>query len=246
MTENKRVAIFIDAENISSKYADKIVEEASNYGNIIVKRIFADWSKPSVSSWKETILKLSLIAEQQFPAVEKRDSSDISLIINAMTVLFEKNIDIFCLASSDSDFARLVQELREREKTVVGFGEKKTPKPFVNAFSEFVYIDSQQDIVIHTKESKVEKKIINKRFIEKERALILKEIIDKLIDDYGKALYSIIGTEMKNKSADFIPKNYGCRSLKEFINKALKEIGDYKIKTEGLTYFLVSNKTIRR
>ena len=108
MKENKRVAVFIDAENISAKYAARLIEEAANYGDVIVRRVFADWSSPNVQAWKETVARHSLIAEQQFSAVKGKNSGDISLIINAMVVLFEKDIDVFCLASSDSDFTRLV------------------------------------------------------------------------------------------------------------------------------------------
>ena len=145
MKENKRVALFIDAENISAKYADKLLQESASYGDVIVRRVFADWSSPNVIAWKGVVARHSLIAEQQFSAVKGKNSGDISLIINAMVVLFEKDIDVFCLASSDSDFTRLVQELREREKTVVGFGLKQTAPVFVNAFSEFIYLDRQAE-----------------------------------------------------------------------------------------------------
>lgn len=238
MKENKRVAVFIDAENISAKYASRLIEEAANYGDVIVRRVFADWSSPNVQAWKEVVSLHSLIAEQQFSAVKGKNSGDISLIINAMIVLFEKDIDVFCLASSDSDFTRLVQELREREKTVVGFGLKQTAQAFVNAFSEFIYLDSSAE-----KEKCVEKRIESKNgeLLDESRRVALKEIIDKLIEEDGWALYARIGMEMKNKFADFVPKNYNCRSMKELIGKVIGSIGSYEIKTgkDGTTMFLL-------
>ena len=238
--ENKRVAVFIDAENISAKYAARLIEEAANYGDVIVRRVFADWSSPNVQAWKETVAKHSLIAEQQFSAVKGKNSGDISLIINAMVVLFEKDIDVFCLASSDSDFTRLVQELREREKIVVGFGLKQTAQAFVNAFSEFIYLDNSDAAVEKGKLS--EKKTAKPQAIlDESRRAALKEIIEKLIEEDGWALYARIGMEMKNKFADFVPKNYNCRSMKELIGKVIDSIGDYEIQTDrdGTTMFLL-------
>lgn len=247
MKENNRVAVFIDAENISAKYAERLLAEAANYGDVIVRRVFADWSSANVAAWKEVVNKHSLIAEQQFSAVKGKNSSDISLIINALVVLFEKDIDVFCLASSDSDFTRLVQELREREKTVVGLGLKQTASSYVNAFSEYIYLDNSDEK--DEKEEKTDKKASSKRLtaaisgvnLDESRRAALKEIIDKLIEDDGWALYARIATEMKNKYSDFVPKNYNCRSLKELIGKVINSIGDYEIKTgtDGTTMFLI-------
>lgn len=247
MKENNRVAVFIDAENISAKYAERLLAEAANYGDVIVRRVFADWSCPNVAAWKEIVNKHSLIAEQQFSAVKGKNSSDISLIINALVVLFEKNIDVFCLASSDSDFTRLVQELREREKTVVGLGLKQTAASYVNAFSEYIYLDNSDE--------KEDKRAAVKRSgaaaasaevkLDESRRAALKEIIDNLIENDGWALYARIATEMKNKYSDFVPKNYNCRSLKELIGKVIDSIGDYEIKTgtDGTTMFLIPART---
>ena len=157
-----------------------------------------------------------------------------------MVVLFEKDIDVFCLASSDSDFTRLVQELREREKTVVGFGLKQTAQAFVNAFSEFIYLDNSDAVA--EKGKVTEKKAVEKRqILDDSRRVALKEIIEKLIEEDGWALYARIGMEMKNKFADFVPKNYGCRSMKELIGKVIGDIGDYEIQTgrDGTTMFLL-------
>jgi uncharacterized LabA/DUF88 family protein len=234
MKEHKKVALFIDAENISSRYAERIIADSSDYGNLIVKRIFADWSKVgNVSSWKESISKFSLLAEHQFNFVSGKDSSDIALIIDALIVLFEKEIDVFCLASSDCDFTRLVQELRERGKTVVGFGEKKTNASFSNAFTEFVYIDEALEEE-KTKQTNKPNTTKQKAILETEQLNALIEIIETLIEEKGKALYAQIASDMKNKYPTFIPKNFGFRSTKSLMEALVKNgsLNNYKIKTE--------------
>ncbi|MDY4186616.1 MAG: NYN domain-containing protein [Candidatus Borkfalkiaceae bacterium] len=248
MKENNRVAVFIDAENISAKYADRLLQEAANYGDVIVRRVFADWSSSNVAAWKEVVNKHSLIAEQQFSAVKGKNSSDISLIINVLVVLFEKDIDVFCLASSDSDFTRLVQELREREKSVVGLGLKQTSQSFVNAFSEFIYLDNSDEKEVKNTALRSTGAKTDGVNLDPSRRAALKEIIDKLIEDDGWALYARIATEMKNKYSDFVPKNYNCRSLKELIGRVIDSIGDYEIKTgnDGTTMFLIPARTLSK
>ncbi len=239
MKENKKVAVFIDAENISARFADRLFAEAANYGDVIIRRVFADWSSVNVQAWKEVVNRHSLLAEQQFSAVKGKNSGDISLIINAMMVLFERDIDVFCLASSDSDFTRLVQVLREREKTVIGLGLKQTAQAFVNAFSEFIYLDSEANK--DTKPTPEKKKDKNQFVIEYDRLSALKEVIDKLIEEDGWALFARIATEMKNKFSDFIPRNYNCKSLKELMFKIQPMLGNYDIRTaqDGTTMFLI-------
>jgi hypothetical protein len=192
-----------------------------------------------VQAWKDVVSRHSLLAEQQFSAVKGKNSGDISLIINAMIVLFERDIDVFCLASSDSDFTRLVQVLREREKTVIGLGLKQTAQAFVNAFSEFIYLDSEAN-----KDSKPtpEKKKDKPQFgIEEDRLIALKEVIDKLIEEDGWALFARVAMEMKNKFSDFVPRNYNCRSLKELILKIQPMLSNYDIRTaqDGTTMFFI-------
>jgi uncharacterized LabA/DUF88 family protein len=245
--QNNRVAVFIDAENISNKYAEKIIKEASDYGEVIVKRIYADWSHNTMQSWKENISKFSMIPEQQFNLISGKNTSDLCLVIDSLIVLFEKNIDVFCIASSDSDFTRLVQELRERNKLVVGFGEKKTNQAFINAFSEFVYLDEKlekekleeklQKTSIVTKKQQNKSSQID---LEKEKLEALTDIIDKLIEEHGKALYSQITINMKNKYSDFLPNNYGYKTIKKFFEALIREeLTNYKIKQEGTIMYLI-------
>lgn len=249
---NKKVAILIDAENVNSANARQIFDTMSTYGEVIIRQIFADWSNEAVKSWKTAISNYSIVSNQMFSFVSKKNSADIALVIQAMNFLYERNVDIFCLVSSDSDFTRLVQELRERGKVVIGMGGRNSIKAFVYAFSEFIYLGEETPENGHTVakvEDKPEPKPLeikplepkksetissNKpkpnEFIplEDERMDAIREIIESLIDEYGKAYYSQIGTDMKNKFSDFVPKNYHCKSLKFLIDNILKDLPEFE------------------
>lgn len=234
MVENKKVALFIDAENVSADHAEKIMEKVSDYGEVIIKRIFADWSNSKVKGWNKYVTKFSLREQQKTSLKSGKNSSDILLIIDAMIILFERDIDVFCLASSDSDFTSLVQELREREKTVVGFGENdKLNKEFVNAFSEFIYIDEKAvENIEPVEDNKPKKNAKPKSFIEKDKRDALVSILNKLIDTKGKAYLAQIGTDMKNKFPDFIPTNYGVNTMKDFMKKFVRENKKFEMLSE--------------
>lgn len=143
--ENKSIAIFIDAENIPAKYAKSIFDIASDYGEIIIKRIYGDWTQKNIQAWKEQIAEYSLIAMQQFNFAANKNSSDMYLITEIMSIFYEKDIDIFVIVSSDSDYTSLIQKLRENKKQVIGMGLEKSIKSYVNAFSEFFYLDQDEN-----------------------------------------------------------------------------------------------------
>lgn len=140
-TGEMRVAVLIDAENVASKYISIILNEANSLGNVIIRRIYGDWTNQQMSAWKTVILDNSVQPIQQYSNVSGKNSSDSALIIDAMDLLFQGRLDCFCIVSSDSDFTRLAARLRESEKYVLGMGEQKTPQSFVSACNKFSYID---------------------------------------------------------------------------------------------------------
>jgi len=141
MESEMKIAVLIDAENISSKYTGVILNEANNLGDIIIKRIYGDWTARQMGSWKDVILDNCVQPIQQYSNVSGKNSSDSALIIDAMDLLYQSKIDAFCIVSSDSDFTRLASRLRESEKYVLGLGEQKTPQSFISACNKFSYID---------------------------------------------------------------------------------------------------------
>ena len=142
-TEHKemKIAVLIDAENVASKYISIILTEANNLGNIIIRRIYGDWTNQQMSSWRSVILDNSVQPIQQYSNVSGKNASHSAMIIDAMDLLYQGRVNAFCIVSSDSDFTRLAARLRESEMYVLGMGEQKTPQSFISACSKFSYID---------------------------------------------------------------------------------------------------------
>ncbi len=135
------IALLIDAENVSPKYIKTIVDEVSMYGTPAYKRIYGDWTSAEMSSWKKVLLEHNLTPIQQFSYTQGKNASDSAMIIDAMDILYTRNVDGFCLVSSDSDFTRLAARLRESRMFVIGMGESKTPTAFKSACDTFKYLD---------------------------------------------------------------------------------------------------------
>ncbi len=158
MAEEKRFAILIDADNIAPKYIKSILNEISNKGTITYKRIYCDWTGNIASSWKKVLLNNSLTPVQQYSYTYGKNSTDSAMIIDAMDILYDGEVDGFALCSSDSDFTRLAVRLREAGKIVIGLGESKTPAPFCAACNEFKFLDRITDDDDDEKSAKTSKK----------------------------------------------------------------------------------------
>lgn len=141
MLGEKRFAVLIDADNVSAKYIKYILDEISDYGIVTYKRIYGDWTRPNVSSWKDVLLEYSVTPVQQYGYTVGKNSTDSAMIIDAMDILYSGNVEGFCVVSSDSDFTKLSSRLRESGMLVVGMGERKTPKPFIASCNQFKYLD---------------------------------------------------------------------------------------------------------
>ena len=141
MDNELRIAILIDADNVSDKYIKIIVDEVANIGIATYKRIYGDWTSARLSSWKKVLLEDSIIPIQQYSYTTGKNATDSAMIIDAMDILYSGNVDGYCIVSSDSDFTRLAARLRESGMLVLGMGEEKTPKPFISACNQFKYLD---------------------------------------------------------------------------------------------------------
>ncbi|MGK9067196.1 NYN domain-containing protein [Stutzerimonas chloritidismutans] len=139
--QHTHLAVLIDADNAPAAIVEGLFEEIAKYGVASVKRIYGDWTKPNLGSWKKVLLDYSIQPIQQFAYTAGKNATDSSLIIDAMDLLYTRRFDGFCLVSSDSDFTRLAARLREEGLTVYGFGEQKTPSPFVSACDKFIYTE---------------------------------------------------------------------------------------------------------
>lgn len=224
---NKSIAIFIDAENIPAKYAKNIFDIASDYGEIIIKRIYGDWTKENIQGWKKEIEEYSIIAMQQFNFTANKNASDMYLITEVMSIFYEKDIDIFVIVSSDSDYTKLIQKLRENKKQVLGMGLKQAVKSYVNSFSEFFYLDKDE-----YKENAITKEHIND----------LINITEQLIEERARAEYAQIRMSMSRKHPNFNPQNFGFKNFRALIQYLLPKMRHFKEANEKNIYFLEKAK----
>ncbi|ROI08302.1 NYN domain-containing protein [Chryseobacterium sp. H3056] len=234
MAEDK-LAVLIDADNVPYKNVKEMLEEISRNGTPTIKRIYADWTKPTVSGWKNVLLENAITPIQQYSYTTGKNSSDSALIIDAMDILYSEKVNGFCIVSSDSDFTRLATRLREAGMMVMGFGEKKTPKPFISACDKFIYLEILNDTEDSDKESeniatkKQEKAKSKKEPLSKVDSRTIKlitESINDLGDEDGWTFLGNLGSFIIKKKPDFDPRNFGFAKLLPLI----KSIG--KIETD--------------
>lgn len=225
-----RLAVLIDADNVPYANVKEMMEEISKNGTPTIKRIYADWTKPTVSGWKNVLLENAITPIQQYSYTTGKNSSDSAMIIDAMDVLYSGKVDGFCIVSSDSDFTRLATRLRESGMTVIGFGEKKTPQPFISACDKFIYLEilktPSAEINATPKTAatpKLKKEPLN--IVDAVTIRLLTESVSDLADESGWTSLGSIGNFILKKKPDFDPRNYGFPKLLPLI----KSIGKFEI-----------------
>lgn len=209
MNKDLNLAVLIDADNIPAKYTKELMEEVTKYGSPTVKRIYGDWTKPELIKWKKVLLENAINPIQQYSYTTGKNATDSAMIIDAMDILYASNVDGFCLVSSDSDFTKLATRLRESGKVVYGFGEKKTPEPFIVACDKFIYLE-------------ILKKETTDKSIPPQLIKLLKATVSDTADDEGWAFLGDVGSLILKKRPNFDPRNYGYEKLTPFI-ASLKE-----------------------
>ena len=140
-----RLAVLIDADNVPYANVKAMLAEIARYGTPTIKRIYGDWTQPTLSGWKKVLLENAVTPIQQYSYTTGKNSTDSAMIIDAMDILYTNRVDGFCLVSSDCDFTRLATRLREAGKLVIGIGEQKTPTPFISACDRFIYLEILSD-----------------------------------------------------------------------------------------------------
>ncbi len=219
-TNQKKLAVLIDADNSQPSIVEALLAEIAKYGIASVKRVYGDWTTPNLKGWKEVLLEYAIQPVQQFRYTVGKNATDSALIIDAMDLLYTEKLDGFCVVSSDSDFTRLASRIREAGLTVYGFGEKKTPKPFVGACDKFIFTeilreDKTADVApgktTATNQLKQDARLIN----------LLRNAVEDSADEDGWAYLGNVGQNIANQSPEFDPRNYGYKKLGELI-KATK------------------------
>jgi len=241
-----RLAVLIDADNVPYSNVKGVMEEIAKYGTPTFKRIYGDWTKPTISGWKNVLLENAITPIQQYSYTTGKNSSDSALIIDAMDILYSGKVDGFCIVSSDSDFTRLATRLREAGMKVFGIGQKKTPHPFMAACDKFIYMEIipvfENADPVKTKASKpAPKASVDK--LNKETLKLIATTIDDLADENGWAFLGDVGNLLLKKQPNFDPRNYGFLKLTPLI-KSLSQFEVDKKETDkaGIKLVYIRNK----
>ncbi len=235
MENSDKLAVLIDADNAQPSIVEGLLAEIANYGIASVRRIYGDWTAPSLKGWKEVLLQHSIQPIQQFAYTKGKNATDSAMIIDAMDLLYTENFTGFCIVSSDSDFTRLASRIREAGLRVYGFGERKTPPPFVSACDKFIYTEVLR---AKTEEGKaITKKPSNKLKRDAKLISLLRNAVDASSDESGWASLSPVGSNIAKQSPEFDPRNYGYAKLGELVSATelfemeARQIGETNSKT---------------
>ena len=231
MNDSKqKIALFIDADNAPANKFEEVLSEVAKYGVVTIRKAYGNWKKSSIKPWEDLLHEYAIQPIQQYDLSKGKNASDIALVIDAMDVMYTKNIDVMCFVSSDCDFTPMVTRALAEGKVVLGFGERKTPSPFVNACSKFLFLDQEsKDIGVtqtKTKNIKSDTKLIN----------LLRQAIEATEEDNGWAALGSVGSHISNKTS-FDTRNYGYKNLSSLV----KAIDLFELKRGAGNSYLVKD-----
>lgn len=227
---DRRIALLIDADNVTHSKIAAILAELSKYGTANIRRAYGNWASPTLKGWKDKLHDFAIRPIQQFDYSTGKNATDIALVIDAMELLYTQKLDAFCLASSDADFTPLVMQLRANGHEVYGFGERKTPAPFVNACTTFLYLDNLEDVEVpaaaspeapkaKTKakakpEAEAAPAAVKGKMLAQDTKLvtILRGAVEAAAREDGWAALSAAGSAAK-RQAPIDPRNYGAKNF---------------------------------
>lgn len=244
-----RLAVLIDADNVPYANIKGVMEEIAKYGTPTFRRIYGDWTKPTVAGWKSVLLENAITPIQQYSYTSGKNSSDSALIIDAMDILYSGAVEGFCIISSDSDFTRLATRLREAGMKVIGIGQKKTPNPFIVSCDKFIYME-----IIPVPEIAGTKNLINKNIkkatqkpavdkINRETLILIASTINDLADENGWAFLGEVGNLLLKKQPNFDPRNYGFLKLTPLIRSLPQfEIDKRETDKAGIKLVYIRNR----
>lgn len=208
LKDKEKIAVFIDADNAPAAKIDIVLSELARHGVVNIRKAYGNWKNLNLKPWEDLLHDYAIQPIQQFDLTKGKNATDMALVIDVMDVLYTKDIDIICLVSSDCDFTPLVTRSLADGKYVIGFGERKAPKAFVNSCSRFLYLDEETK-----QELPIQKQTIN---IKSDTRLmnLLRQAIEAVEDEDGWAMLGPIGTHISNH-ASFDQRNYGFRKLSD-------------------------------
>lgn len=223
---NKNIALLIDADNSPAKKIDFIISELATYGVVNIRKAYGNWKKQALAGWVDVLHGYAIQPIQHFDLVKGKNATDMALLIDAMDILYTKNVHTFCLVSSDCDFTPLIMRLREDGKQVIGFGNKTTPEPFISSCTKFLFLedeDSDQAQDQKKKES-VEQLKQNTKLMN-----ILSSAVKAAEDEEGWARLGPVGSFISNQGP-FDHRTYGFKKLSDlFAALAVFEVRKKKL-----------------
>lgn len=210
-TTQGRLAVLIDADNAQASVVQELLAEVSRYGTATIKRAYGNWTTPNLAGWKDVLHTMAIQPMQQFAYTAGKNATDSALIIDAMDVLHSGRVDGFCLVSSDSDFTRLATRIRESGLLVYGFGERKTPAPFVASCDKFIYTE----VLRPTPTEEISAEVPALPLL---RPMVVAAVEATTRED-GWASLSAVGSQMTKNQPSFDPRNYESAKLGELMRK---------------------------
>lgn len=219
MADHAKLAVLIDADNAQPGLAEGLLAEVARYGTAHVKRAYGDWTDNHLRGWKDRLLELSIQPIQQFGYTKGKNATDSAMIIDAMDLLYTGRFDGFCIVSSDSDFTTLARRIRESGLTVYGFGERKTPGPFVAACDKFIYTDVLGETASDSEKPAEPAQRMNTQELRQDARLVnlLRNAIEDAADDTGWAGLGAVGSMVSKRAPEFDSRNWGYGKLSGLI-----------------------------
>lgn len=214
-SEQKKLAVLIDADNSQASITEGLLDEIANYGVASVKRVYGDWTDTRLKKWKEVLLEHGIEPIQQFAYTTGKNATDSAMIIDGMDLLYTDKFDGFCIVSSDSDFTRLASRIRQSGLLAYGFGERKTPRAFMSACDKFIYTENLRSTVTQAIQNDEKKPEKQRKDISKDTKLldVLTNAVDDTSDYTGWSYLGSVGVKIANKRPDFDPRSYGFKKL---------------------------------
>lgn len=208
-----KIALLIDADNAPASKIDAILSEIAKYGVANIRKAYGNWKSPTLKAWEDCLHEYAIHPVQQFDYTKGKNATDAALIIDAMDLLYTQKLDAFAIMSSDCDFTPLVMRILTNGLKVYGFGEKKTPLPFVYACSTFLYLETIDQAVDETSKVAASVKKTGKELKQDTKLMnLLRSAVSSTQDDDGWSSLAEVGAHIANQ-ASFDPRNYGYAKL---------------------------------
>lgn len=241
MSEHKKIALLIDCDNVSHNSIEGVLEELAKYGMVNVRHAHGDWNNPSLSGWITKLHPNAIRPMQQFAYTKGKNATDSAMIIDAMDLLHSKTVDAFALMTSDSDFTPLVLRILESGFPVYGFGEKKTPQPFVDSCSLFIYTENLAQEQEEKEDAPVQPNKRTKNELRQDTALVklLRTAAEQTSEDDGWSFMGRVGSYISNNSS-FSSINYGYKKLGDLVRAS--ELFHIEMRKDGKAMYIKDNR----